>query len=149
MRWDYREPDEKVFLSIGKELMLYVPAERQLTRSPLTSSEDARVPFRLLLSRLNLRRVFARIEIVDEAPKLGADDLVLRAVPKGDAADTYRDVLIELSPTFDIRRLVIRYPDQSTMEFSFARIERNVALNPSLFQFSPPPGTEVIDQAAE
>src|SRR5579859_880362 len=47
MRWDYREPQEKLFLSDGKKLMLYVPEERQLTRSPVKSSEDARVPFRL------------------------------------------------------------------------------------------------------
>jgi outer membrane lipoprotein-sorting protein len=32
------------------------------------------------------------------------------------------------------------------MEFSFEQIGRNVPLGRSLFQFIPPPGTEVIDQ---
>jgi outer membrane lipoprotein-sorting protein len=67
MRWDYREPSPKLFLATGKNLILYIPAENQVTRSPVKSSEDIRVPFRLLLSRLNLRKVFSRIEFADDA----------------------------------------------------------------------------------
>ena len=65
MRWDYQRPAEKLFLSDGKEASLYIPEEHQLTRTPMKSSEDLRVPFELLLTRLNLRRVFARVEMAD------------------------------------------------------------------------------------
>jgi outer membrane lipoprotein carrier protein len=147
MRWDYREPEEKIFLSDGKKLMLYVPAEKQLTRSPTKSSDDARVPFRLLLSHLNLRRVFGRIEFADPAFKREQGDEVLRALPKHENEDGYHEVFLELTPAFDIHRLVIRYADQSSMEFSFSRIERNVKLDPNLFRFSPPAGTEIIEQS--
>jgi len=149
MRWDYREPEEKLFLCDGKKLMFYVPAERQLTRSPVKSSDDARVPFRLLLSRLNLRRVFGRIEFADSATKPDPGDAVLRGLPKDASEDGFQEVIMELSPEFDFHRLVIRYSDQSSMEFTFTRIERNVQLDPALFKFSPPAGTEVIDQANE
>ena len=67
MRWDYERPQPKLFLSDGKTLMLYIPAEKQLTRSSLKASDDIRIPFRLLLSRLNLRRVFSRIEFAPDA----------------------------------------------------------------------------------
>ena len=146
MRWDYREPEEKIFLSDGKKLMLYVPAEKQLTRSPAKSSDDARVPFRLLLSHLNLRRVFGRIEFADPAFKRELDDEVLRALPKHEDEDGYHEVFLELTPAFDIHRLVIRYADQSSMEFEFSRIERNVKLDPDLFRFSPPAGVEIIEK---
>jgi len=33
MRWEVRRPKEKLFLSDGKQLILYVPEEKQLTRS--------------------------------------------------------------------------------------------------------------------
>src|SRR5215472_4968273 len=33
MRWDYREPEAKLFVSDGKDLSLYIPAENQVTRS--------------------------------------------------------------------------------------------------------------------
>jgi outer membrane lipoprotein carrier protein len=146
MRWAYREPKPKLFLAAGKQLILYIPDERQLTRSAVKSSEDVRVPFRLLLSRLSLRKVFSRIEFADAAGPAQPGNRILRAFPKGGQDEAYSEVLLEVTPTFDIRRLVVFYADRSRMEFTFDRIERNVALSPTLFRFAPPPGTEVIDQ---
>lgn len=146
MRWDYREPSPKLFLATAKHLMLYVPSENQLTRSPVKSSEDVRVPFRLLLSRLNLRKVFSKIEFADDAMKPQPGCRVLRGIPKRGQDEAYSEVLMEVAPTFDIRRLVVVYADRSRMEFVFERIERSVALSPSLFRFVPPPGAEIIEQ---
>ena len=146
MRWDYREPKPKLFLASGKHLILYVPEEKQLTRSPLKSSEDIRVPFRLLLSRLNLRKVFAKIEFADQALKAQPGNRILRAFPKRGADDMYSQVLMEVTAAFDIRHLVVFYADGSRMDFTFEHIERNAALSPALFRFVPPPGTEVIEQ---
>ena len=112
----------------------------------MKSSEDFRVPFELLLTRLNLRRVFARVELADAALDHDPADHVLRAFPKKEFAEEYTDVLIELSPQFDMRRLVVNYPDHSRMDFRFDHIERNPPLPRSLFQFTPPAGTEIIDQ---
>jgi outer membrane lipoprotein carrier protein len=146
MRWDYERPQQKLFLSSGKTLMLYIPEEKQLTRSPLKASDDIRIPFRLLLSRLDLRRVFSRIEFAPNALEHDPADHVLRAYPKKGYEGDYHQVLMVVSPQFDIRRLVVIFPDQSTMEFSFDHIGRNVPVSPSLFRFIPPAGTEVIDQ---
>jgi len=146
MRWDYERPQPKLFLSDGKTLMLYIPEEKQLTRSPLKASDDIRIPFRLLLSRLNLRRVFSRIEFAPVALEHQPADRVLRAYPKKGYEGDYHQVLMVVSPQFDIRRLLVILPDQSTMEFSFDHIGRNAPLSRSLFRFTTPPGTEVIDQ---
>ena len=146
MRWDYLRPMEKLFVSDGKQASLYIPEEHQLTRSSMKSSGDFRIPFELLLTRLNLRKVFARVELADAAIDHDPGDHVLRAFPKKDFAEVYTDVLIELSPQFDMRRLVINYPDHSRMDFRFDHIERNPPLPRSLFQFGPPAGTDIIDQ---
>jgi chaperone LolA len=146
MRWDYREPSPKLFLATGKDLILYIPAENQVTRSKVKSSEDVRVPFRLLLSRLDLRRVFSHIEFADGAVRAEPGGHVLRALPKKAEQTGYREVLIEVTPAFDIRRLLISYLDRSRMEFVFDDIQRNAALDPSLFRFKPPPGAEIIDR---
>ncbi len=146
MRWDYREPSPKLFLATSKSLILYVPAENQVTRSPLKTSEDVRVPLRLLLSRLNLRRVFTRIEFADGALDSQPGGRVLRAFPKNPEDSGYDEVLMEITPSFDIRRLVITYLDRSRMEFLFEKIQKNVALSPGLFTFTPPAGAEIIDQ---
>jgi outer membrane lipoprotein carrier protein len=146
MRWDYRQPTEKLFLSDGREMSLYVPEEHQLTRSPMKSSQDFRAPFELLLTRFNLRRVFARVELADAGLEHEPADHVLRAVPKKEFAEEYSNVLIELDPEFNMRRLVVNYADQSRMDFRFDHIERNPSTPPALFQFTPPAGTEIIDQ---
>ncbi len=146
MRWHYQKPKEKLFLSDGKKLLLYIPDENQLTRSSVKSSEDVRVPFRLLLSRPNLHRVFSKIEFADLALRHQPENYVLRAFPKLGYEEDYREVLMELTPAFDIRKLVVFYPDNSHMEFTFDHIERNVALDPGLFRFIPPANAEVIEQ---
>ena len=38
MRWDYQRPSEKLFLCDGKQVLLYIPMEHQLTRTPIKSS---------------------------------------------------------------------------------------------------------------
>jgi outer membrane lipoprotein carrier protein len=146
MRWDYRQPIEKLFVSDGKSVFFFVPQDNQVTRTSVKSSEDFRVPFRLLLSRLDLGKIFSRIEFADQALDASPGNRVLRGIPKRRLEEAYDQVLFEVAPSADIHRLVVFYPDRSSMEFVFSDIEKNVALQPSLFRFTPPPGAEVIDQ---
>ncbi|HLI35004.1 MAG TPA: outer membrane lipoprotein carrier protein LolA [Terriglobia bacterium] len=146
MRWIYDKPEEKIFLSDGKQLFLYVPSEKQLTISSTRDIEDARVPLSLLVSHLELSRAFSRVEFADQALEAEPGDRVVRGYPLDKFKRDYRSVLIEISPRFDIRRLIVFYPDNSTMQFTFTHVEHNQPLAPSLFSFAPPPGTEVIHQ---
>jgi len=146
MRWEYQKPEQKLFLSDGKDVLLYVPSQKQLTRTPLKESGDVRVPFEILVSHLNLRRAFSKIEFADSAQPVQPGDRVLRAYPKRGYEDVYRDVVVELTPTFDIRRLAVSYPDGTSMTFTFGQISRNVPVQPSMFELTPPDGTEVIQQ---
>lgn len=146
MRWDYTQPKEKLVVSDGKKLWLYIPEEKQVTRSSMKSNQDPRVPFPLLVSHFDLDRIFSRIEFADQALKAEPQDRVLRGLPKPGHEEEYTQVLMEVTPQFDVRRLVVFYPDHSVMEFAFDRIERNVAFASALFKFTPPAGTDVIDQ---
>ena len=146
MRWDYREPGKKLFLTDGKEVLLYLPGQNQLNRSSVKASEDYRIPFRLLLSRLDLRKVFSRFEDAGSAFKHDPEDRVIRAYPKHGEKEGYKQVVMEFDPQLDIRRLELVYTDNSVMKFRFDHIDRNPRLSASLFHFTPPPGTEVIAQ---
>jgi outer membrane lipoprotein carrier protein len=144
MRWDYREPQKKIFLSNKKEVLLYLPEEHQLNRSPVKESEDYRVPFRLLLSRLDLRKVFAKFGDANDTYQHPPEDRVIIAYPKHAEKLGYKHVVMEFDPEMNIRRLVIVYADNGVMKFSFSHIERNPKLSDSLFEFTAPPGTQVI-----
>lgn len=146
MRWEYRQPREKLFLSDGKSLWLYVPEEKQAARSSVKASQDIRVPLGLLLARVDLYKVFGKIEFADQAFPASLGDRILRAYPKRADEQGFEEVVMEVDPAFDLRRLILVYLDHSRMVFAFSRIERNPPLGDGLFQFNSPPGTEVIEQ---
>ncbi|MGH9342581.1 MAG: LolA family protein [Terriglobia bacterium] len=146
MRWVYQRPEEKLFVSNGKNLVLYVPAEKQMTVSSAGDAAEARAPLDLLVSHLQLSKVFSRVEFAPHALEADRGDRVIRGYPHLLYKRDYRSVVIELTPEFDIHRLVVFYPDNSTMQFEFSNVERNKPLDPSLFVLSPPPGTQVIQQ---
>lgn len=145
MRWDYREPEKKVFLSNKKEVLLYLPEEGQLNRSSVKQSEDFRVPFRLLLSRLDLRKVFSRFEDANDQFQHPPGDRVIIAYPKNADKMGYKHVIMEFGPQMDIRRLEIVYTNNTEMKFSFSHIDRNPALTAAMFELTPPAGTQIIN----
>jgi len=145
MRWDYVKPEKKVFLSNRKEVLLYLPEERQLDRSSVKKSDDYRVPFRLLLSRLDLRKVFYKFEDANNQFKHPPQDRVIIAYPKHAKKLGYKHVVMEFDPQMNIRRLVIVYANNSVMTFRFSHIDRNPRLSASLFELTAPPGTQIIN----
>lgn len=146
MRWEYREPEEKLFIADNKNVLMYIPGEKQLTRTAVKASEDVRVPFRLLLSRMDLHKVFDKIEFADGALKAESGDRVLRCVPKHGDDSGIHEVLLDISPDYDIRQLEVTFTDRSVMMFDFQDLKRNAPISAGLFQFTPPPGTQIIDQ---
>ena len=145
MRWDYRAPEKKVFLSNKKEVLLYLPAEQQLNRSSVKQSEDFRVPFRLLLSRIDLKKVFSRFEDANKQFQHAAEDRVVIAYPKHADKIGYKRVVMEFDPKMDVRRLLIFYTNNTVMKFKFNHIDRNPRLASAMFELTPPPGTQIVN----
>src|SRR5262249_3366244 len=40
MRWDYTEPEKKLFVSDGQKLYFYVPEDKQVTVTPIKEGSD-------------------------------------------------------------------------------------------------------------
>lgn len=141
MRWDYTSPETKLFISDGKTLYEYVPAEKYASKSSIKDSGDMRAPFAFLLGRGNLRRDFKKIEFAKEAPAR-AGNKVLRMVPKR-AAD-FRELLVEIEPAgFQIARLTLIESGGSRSDFLFSNVRENVPVSDSQFVFKAPPGVEI------
>jgi len=145
MRWEYEEPEPKLFLTDGKRLVFYVPAENRVTVTPVKESDDLRTPLRFLLGRLRFDREFQEIQLLENVIPWEADNIVLRAVPK-QGLDYLESVLFEVTPQFEIRRLVANEPGGIQTEFRFQNELPNAQLSPKLFLFQPPEGTELIQQ---
>jgi outer membrane lipoprotein carrier protein len=143
MRWDYRSPREKLFLSDGKDAWFYIPGDRQVKRMPLKKLDDLRSPLGFLLGKTRLERELQGLSLATDVPSLEAGDVVLRGVPKN-MADRVSEVLLEITPDHQIARIIIREADGASTEFQFRAQAEDVNVADQEFHFNVPAGVEVV-----
>lgn len=146
MRWEYEAPESKFFLSDGKTVWFYVPADRTVTRARIKESADWRTPLALLTGKARLSAFCGRIELAD-ARVLAAGNVVLRCVPKSPDGGLH-EVLVEVDAAYRLARIVIRESAGVETEFLFAKWEENISIPEVRFHFQAPPGVAIVDEAA-
>src|SRR5215831_19199763 len=148
MRWDYRSPEEKLFVSNGTEAWLYLPQEKQARRSNLKQLEDLRSPLAFLLGKTKLEKELQNLSFAPDVQVWQPGSSILRGVPRG-MEDRVEEILIEVSPDYRILRILIHGTDESITEYRFSNQRENVDLADKQFQFTPPPGSETVDEVSE
>lgn len=143
MRWEYREPREKLFMADSHTAYFYVLGEKQARKTPIKNLDDLRSPIRYLLGKTKLEKEFNGLSLAPDVAPLHTGDVIIRGVPKG-MEDRVSEVVLEVSPAHQILRILIREVDGTTTDFQFSQIEENVPMQDSLFRFTPPPGVETI-----
>ena len=144
MRWEYRSPKEKLFVSDGQAVWFYLPAEKQVRKTSLKKLDDLRSPIAFLLGKTKLENELQGLsQAVDQSP-LGAGNTLLRGVPPA-MGDQLSEVQLEINPADQIVRIVLQEPDGATTEFRFAEWKENLPISESQFQFTPPPGVETVE----
>ncbi|HMF89839.1 MAG TPA: outer membrane lipoprotein carrier protein LolA [Candidatus Angelobacter sp.] len=143
MRWEYHEPKEKLFLTDSENAYFYVPGERQARKTSLKKIDDIRSPLRYLLGKTKLQKELEHLSLAPDITPLQPGNVVLRGVPKG-MTDRITEVVLEVSPSHQIARIVVRGVDDATTDFRFSEIEENVPLADSFFRFTLPPGVQII-----
>ena len=146
MRWEYRSPKEKLFLSDGQSVWFYIPAERQARKTDLKRLDDLRSPIAFLLGKTKLENELQGLsKAIDKAPVVPGNTL-LRGVPKASVGQV-SEVQLEISVSNQIVRIVLMEQDGGATEFRFKDWKENVELNDSRFRFTPPPGVETVEGA--
>jgi outer membrane lipoprotein carrier protein len=144
MRWEYRSPREKLFISDGQAVWFYLPAEKQVRKTSLKKLDDLRSPMAFLLGKTKLENELQGLsKAVDQSP-LEAGNTVLRGVPPA-MGDQLSEVQLEINPAAQIVRIVLQEQDGATTEFRFADWKENLPISDSQFQFTPPPGVETVE----
>jgi outer membrane lipoprotein carrier protein len=144
MRWEYRSPKEKLFLSDGKDAWFYLPGDRQVRRSSVKKLDDLRSPLGFLLGKTRLEKELDGLSAAPDVAPLTAGNVVLRGVPKA-MADRVNEVVLEITPDYHIARIQFEEADESVTEYRFSEQKENAGIADQLFRFSPPPGVEVVD----
>jgi len=166
MRWEYESPENKLFISDGKTVWFFVPADHTVTRAPMKQSADWRTPLALLTGKVKLSRLCESIQLTGDTPgKPG--NAVLRCVPRGEKrpastasqesdADTaittpdqpFDQVLLEVNPiTGQLADVHVLEPGGIELDYRFDNWEENLPVADSLFHFHAPAGVAIVDES--
>jgi outer membrane lipoprotein carrier protein len=148
MRWEYRSPREKLFVSNGKDAWFYVPADRQAQKTAAKKLEDVRSPLAFLLGKTKLEKELQGLSLAPDVEPLRAGNVVLRGVPQA-LADRVSEILLEVTPDRQIARIVIQEVDGAATEYRFGEMKEDVAIGDGRFEFKPPAGTETVEGGLE
>jgi len=144
MRWEYRSPRDKLFLSDGKDAWFYLPGDKQARKTPVRKLEDLRSPLGFLLGKTRLEKELEGLGFAPDITPMTPGNMVLRGVPQN-MGDRVNQVLLEITPDNRINRILIDEVDGSTTEYRFSGQKENVMIGDEQFRFTPPPGVETID----
>jgi len=143
MRWEYRQPEDKLFIADGREAFLYVPQDRQVTIQSFSASDMRGTPLEFLLGGAEIRKSFTDSWESLHKPIAG-QTAIIRLTPRSGKGE-YEFLVLEIDPkTFDLRRIVIREYGGNTSEFLLTNVAMNVKMGNKEFQFKPPKGVEVV-----
>jgi outer membrane lipoprotein carrier protein len=143
MRWEYRSPQPKLFLSDGQNAWLYLPDDRQVRKTSAGKLDDLRSPLAFLLGKAHLEKELQGLSLASDQTPLVPGDVVLRGVPKA-LASRVNQVMLEVTPESRITRIIVEGGDGTQTEYRFSDQKENVEIPKQSFRFTPPPGVEVI-----
>jgi chaperone LolA len=135
-RWSYVEPSELLVVADGEKLWMYDVELAQATVAPLDESA-ASSPAMLLSGDRGIRETF---NVVRTYTLDGLEWVKL--APKADASD-FVSVLIGFRDNAPRQLELVDGLNQVT-RIQFANVVLNPQLAPTVFQFAPPPGVDVI-----
>jgi len=144
MRWEYRSPREKLFVSDGRDAWFYVPDDRQARKTAAKKLEDVRSPLAFLLGKTKLEKELQGLSLAPDVTPLTAGDVVLRGVPQG-LGDRVSEIVLEVTPERRIARIFIQDVDGAATEYRFTEQKEDVAVADTRFEFRPPAGTETVE----
>jgi outer membrane lipoprotein carrier protein len=148
MRWEYRSPREKLFVSDGRDAWFYVPGDRQARKTAARKLQDVRSPLAFLLGKSKLEKELHGLSLAPDVVPVQPGDIMLRGVPQA-MADRVSEILLEITPAHEISRIEIDEVDGSVTEYRFSEQKEDVAIPEGRFGFNPPPGTEIVEEQLE
>jgi len=144
MRWEYRSPRQKLFVSDGKVAWFYVPDDRQARKMAATKLDDVRSPLAFLLGKARLEKELQGLSLAPDITPLVPGDMVIRGVPVA-MADQISEIVLEITPGHQISRIILDEVDGSSTEYRFTDQKEDVPVADQLFEFRPPSGTETVE----
>lgn len=146
MRWEYREPENKLAIMDGEHTWLYLPEDHEVHRGSMPAKTDMSAVM-MLTGRIRLERDFTarRLSEREAGPEGMAGAVVIELTPVTPTEEFERIILTIDPGALQIRRLTLIDSLGGRMTFKFLDLVENPRLGDDMFRFEPPPGVSVID----
>ena len=143
MRWDYDQPEARMFLSTGQVLWLYEPTEKQAFKQDLKTSQlPAALAF--LMGKGRITDEF-EVSASSDSRYGRPEDYRLALQPKKPQS-TYKSIVFVVDPQdFLVRESVLVDQQGNANHFIFSDLKINAKVGDEVFRWSPPSGVRVID----
>jgi len=142
MRWEYNKPAGKLLVGDGDLLHYYSPLSKQVRQLRPSQTGDLRVPLSFLLGRLHFRRQFRDLRLME------VDGRAVLVGEGRSGQEAYTRVEFTYDPAdFQLVHLKVYGQDESVTTFAFSEETVNPRLKETLFEFHPPAGAEIVDEA--
>jgi outer membrane lipoprotein carrier protein len=138
-RWETLAPYKQTIVADGSRVWLYDPDLEQVTVR-VQSSEESHSPLTVLTDLKQLDRDF---KVTEQGQRDGLAWLRLASNAKEPQFD-YADLGFDAS---GLARMVFRDQLGATTEIRFSGWQRNPPVAPATFNFTPPPGADVVGDA--
>jgi outer membrane lipoprotein carrier protein len=140
MRWDYTAPEKKLFVSDGRKMYLYVPADNQVMVTSVPESDEATTAVLFLVGKGSLTRDFT----VSFAEGGTPETYALKLLPKLPERDyDWLHVVVERA-TMRLRTLAAADAQGGRSTFHFSNFKENGGLADKTFDFRIPRGADVV-----
>ena len=136
-RWDYRQPYEQLIVADGDRIWHYDSDLEQVTVRRLDRALSA-TPLALLSGAAPLEDAFT---IEDGRKDQGLQWYVLR--PRDTQSD-FRVLRIAFDANRDLKAIELEDAFKQRTQLNFQALRRDVAIDPALLRFVPPPGVDVV-----
>jgi outer membrane lipoprotein carrier protein len=143
MRWAYTSPEEKLFVSDGRRMYMWIPADKQVMVSTLPAAGEAGTPVLFLLGRGDLTRDFT-VAYAATPPAAGPAAVALSLTPTRAEPEYTTLTLVADRPTLALRMLIADDSQGGTSTFTFSNLKENTGVPDSRFAFTIPRGADVI-----
>jgi outer membrane lipoprotein carrier protein len=143
MKWEYEEPEKKVWLYKEGTFLFYIPEDNQLIRSSQSKEKYESEILTILSGQKSLRDNY-QIEF-NPFPTDEPKAWQLKLAPKVEGEHSF--ILLEINEkSWLIQKAVFLDWAGNKTEFHFSQIKTDVRLSSKVFELKVPPDCEVIEE---
>jgi len=145
MRWEYKEPEEKLFICDGNDCYLYIVEEKIVQVISLKNIDARSTPMLFLAGKGNLKMDFES-ELLNDKYSTGSDPgfYRMKMKPKGEQEQFEYMIVMVDKKSFIIKRILVVDLLGNQTDYLFDSIREINAPPDSKFRFTPPKGVEIV-----